>query len=146
MSLLEQIKLATLELRKAKHPLAALGQTVIGEAEMIGKNDGNRPVTDTEVMSRVKKFLTGVDDTIKLVKHPDALAGLHAEKAWLEGWLPKQMDRDQLTATMQAIVIGLKQAQVAKIDVGAVMKELKARFDGQYDGKMAASVAKEILT
>jgi uncharacterized protein YqeY len=143
MSLLEQIKLATLELRKVKHPLAALGQTVIGEAEMIGKNDGNRQVTDSEVMSRVKKFLTGVDDTIKLVKHPEALAGLQAEKAWLEGWLPKQFTEEQLQQVLGSIKTEIT---AGPKDMGKMLQLLKSRFDGQYDGKLAATVAKALLS
>lgn len=143
MSLLEQIKHATLELRKVKHPLAALGLTVIGEAEMIGKNDGNREVTDSEVLSRIKKFLTGVDDTIKLVQHPVALAGLRAEKEWLEGWLPKQFTEEQLQAVLGSIK---NEISAGPRDMGKMLQLLKSRFDGQYDGKLAASVAKALLS
>lgn len=144
MSLLTRIKTASLELRKAKHPLAALAQTLIGEAEMIGKNDGNREVTDSEVLSRVKKILSGVDETIALIKQPEALAGLQAEKAWLEGWLPSQMTEAELREAIESCCTSLRVAG-EKPNVGAIMKMMKQHFDGTYDGKLASTLIKEIL-
>lgn len=142
MTLLQRVKLASLELRKAKHPLASLSQTLIGEAEMIGKNDGNREVTDAEVLSRIKKFLTGVEDTLKLVTHPEAVAGLKSEKEWLEGWLPTQLTEEQLTHILGSIK---NEISAGPKDMGKMLGLLKSRFDGQYDGKLAAAIAKAAL-
>jgi uncharacterized protein YqeY len=144
MSLLAKIKAASLELRKVKHRLAALSQTVIGEAEMIGKNDGNREVTDSEVASRIKKILSGVDETIALVKDPKALANLHTEKAWLEGWLPSQMTEAELREAIASCATSIRVAG-EKPNVGSVMKMMKQHFDGTYDGKLASTLIKEIL-
>lgn len=143
MSILQRMKAASLELRKAKHPLSALAQTVIGEAEMIGKNDGNREATDAEVLNRVKKFLTGVNDTIALIKEPNALVGLQAEKEWLEGWLPRQMTNLELEKAIGTIKTEIS---AGPKDMGKMLGLLKTRFDGQYDGKQAAAIAKALLS
>jgi uncharacterized protein YqeY len=136
------MKSATLELRKAKHPLASLGQTLIGECEMIGKNAG-REVTEAEILARVKKFLDGVNDTIGLIKEPTALAGLRAEKEWLEGWMPQQLNTVELADAIMAIKVELN---AGPKDMGKVLGLLKARYTGRYDGQMAATFAKSLLS
>ena len=53
MTLFSQIKADQLAARKAKDGLkATLLTTLIGELTAIGKNDGNREVTDAEVSRR----------------------------------------------------------------------------------------------
>ena len=146
MSLIEQIKAKNLEARKAKLTAVVNVLTpLIGEAEMVGKNAGH-PVTDAEVVQMVKKFIKNLDETIRVLgdNDPRTLAAM-GEKHTLEQFLPSQMDADQLAATVRAIIIGLKIAQAPKIDMGAVMKALKERFDGQYDGKIASTVIKAEL-
>lgn len=143
MSIIQRMKAATLELRKVKHPLASLGQTLIGECEMIGKNAG-REVTDAEVLARVKKFLDGVTDTIAILGETD-LAKFHAllaEKAWLEGWMPQQMTNLELEKAIGTIKTEIS---AGPKDMGKVLALLKERFTGRYDGKAAATIAKSVL-
>jgi hypothetical protein len=142
MTLIERIRIATLDLRKARHELAALGQTLIGEAEMIGKNNGNRVVADEEVVIIVKKFIKNINETLTSLQTADIK--LLNEKTWLETWLPTQLSTDQLRSTIRAIRIGLLQSP-NKPDMGRMMKILRERFDGQYDGKLAAELIKAEL-
>ena len=58
MSLIAQIKSAQLQLRKDRATVhAAALSTLIGEAETIGKDAGNREVTDAELTALLKKFI-----------------------------------------------------------------------------------------
>ena len=66
MSLIQTIKTAQVAARKARDPSASLLTTLIGEAEMVGKNAG-REVTDQEVVATIKKFIKGIDETLKAV-------------------------------------------------------------------------------
>lgn len=151
MTLLERIKSATLELRKAKHSLASLGQTLIGEAEMVGKNNGNREVTDAEVVAIVKKFVKNNVETQGVLidqLSPDAshVSGaavkLMNEYDWLIAWLPKQLSEVELLEAVKAIKIELN---AGPKDMGKILALLKSRFEGQYDGKLAAVAAKKVL-
>jgi len=146
MSLIETIKAKNIEARKARSAATAtLLTTVIGEDEVIGKNAGNRAPTDEEVQKVLAKFIKNNNETIAALGHASPRAEiLMAENVILEAFLPTQMSLEQLTATVRAIVIGLKMAE-AKIDMGTVMKILKDRFAGQYDGKMASTVIKAEL-
>lgn len=134
MSLMEDIKVRQLAARKAGAPEASLYTTLLGEAGAIGKNAGNRETTDQEVVAVVKKFIKNLDETITALtsRNQDASAFLN-ERGVLEQFLPKQMGEEDLVNIAQALP-----------NLPAFMKHLKENFAGQYDGKLASTVAKSI--
>lgn len=122
--------------------MSSLLTTLIGEAEMVGKNAG-REVLDAEVVATIKKFIKNIDETIKVLSADDERArGAMDERVVLEHFLPRQMDEQQLTEAVTAIKAELNAGQK---DMGKVMGLLKTRHDGQYDGKMASTVVKAVL-
>lgn len=142
MTLFEQIKADQLTARKNKYSLAApLLTTLLGEASAIGKNDGNRDVTDAEVVALCKKFVKGMDETLGYLGNSNigASVTIAEEKEILSKYLPKQMTELELEVEVRLIV------EEVGSNMGKVMAELKARFGGQYDGKMASSVVKACL-
>jgi len=140
VTLLQQIKKDQLRVRKAKQAIpASLLTTLLGEASMIGKNDGNRESTDAEVISVIKKFIKNIDESLKV--KPDKVLVL--EKLLLEGYLPTQLTGDTLVDVVQKIV--LDNQLTSPRDMGAVMKIMKESCAGQYDGKEVSTIVKEIL-
>lgn len=140
MSLLTEIKKDQLAARKIKDKMkATLLTTLIGEAEMVGKNDGNRESTDSEVTAVIKKFVKNIDETLTICHDDDLLI----ERTTLETYLPQQMTEEQLRQLVQSHVQseGISGPQ----NMGVVMKFLSSNFAGQYDGKLASSVVREIL-
>ena len=145
MSLIETIRADQLQARKEKNSLKAnILTTLIGEAVSIGKNDGNRETTDAEVIALVKKFIKNINETINIVcKHGVNVDAQIAEVVVLEKYVPKQLSEEDL----RQVIISLKsEISAGPKDMGKIMGLLKARYDGQYDGKMASTLAKEILT
>lgn len=147
MTLIESIKAAQVELRKQRSIEAAASlTTLIGEAEAIGKNDGNRQVSDAEVIGLIKKFVKNIEITLEAIRTTDIAglktADLQAEKRLYEVYLPKQLTEEQLCAVVQTIK---KDTEAGPKDMGRVMSILKAKYDGQYDGKMASTVVKYVL-
>lgn len=145
MSLLDQIRKDQLQARKTQNKIAAeLLTTLIGEAAMVGKNAGNRESTDTEVKAVIKKFLKNNTETTTSLHlnlaTPLMMEVLQKEKEILESYLPKQMTEKELKAFFEneIVVSGGK-------EVGILMKALKNQRAGQYDGKMAAEVVKELV-
>lgn len=141
MTLLEQIKKDQITARKAKNVLAGtLLTTLIGEAEMIGKNAG-RSVTDDEVKAVIKKFVKGMDETLGFLgdSNAEATATVNAEKAILKPYLPEQMSEKELADAIELIIddVGL--------NLGKVMGALKAKYLGKYDGTLASNIAKAII-
>jgi uncharacterized protein YqeY len=147
MTLFTQIKSDQLAARKARESLkATLLTTLIGELTAVGKNDGNREVTDTDVVKLVKKFLDGVNETIKIM--PDAsnvdgsadrYVNLLHEQSILTAYMPQQMDEYALTIALRIIINDVG------ANLGKVMAELKKRHAGQYDGQMAAKLVKSVI-
>lgn len=144
MSLLNDIKAAQLKARKNRDLIAAnVLTTLIGEAVAIGKNDGNRETTDNEVVALIKKFIKNMDETIAAIKHPQAIADLQYERAVIEQYLPQQLTTVQLLDIIKGLTDELNAHTLR--EMGKVMKVLKERYDGQYDGATASTLIKTLL-
>ncbi len=67
-----------------------------------------------------------------------------AEIEVIERYLPKQLGEDEAREAISAIVqeLGLSGPK----ELGRVMKEVKARYPGQIDGKVASTIARELLS
>ena len=147
MTLFNQIKADQLAARKAKDGLkATLLTTLIGELTAIGKNDGNREVTDADVVKLVKKFLDGVNETMALINDAnnsdgsaDRYINLLKEQTYLTVYMPQQMGESKLTEVLTELVTETGP------NLGKLMGLLKERYAGQYDGKMASTLAKKVL-
>lgn len=66
-----------------------------------------------------------------------------AEIEVIERYLPKQLSEGEAREAIAAIIeeLGLS----SKKELGKVMKEIKARYPGQVDGKLASSIAAQQL-
>ena len=141
MTLIEQIKAAQLTARKNRDAAAAASlTTLIGEAEMIGKN-ANRVVHDLEVVGILKKFIDNIDFTLsKVIEGTEKHI---AEKTLLQQFLPSQLDVIQLTKIIVAIKTEV--GATTQKDMGKIMALLKSRHEGTYDGKVASAIVKSAL-
>jgi uncharacterized protein len=144
MSLIERIRADQVLSRKAYDVTkASLLTTLIGEAEMIGKNAGNRAVTDEEVVGVIKKFVKNMNETIGYIGGINDVTPIKVdilrEISTLSEYLPKQMTDSELELAIGSIV-----EQVGK-DMGKIMGELRRLYVGRYDGKMASSLVKNVL-
>jgi len=66
-----------------------------------------------------------------------------AEIEVIERYLPKQLSEDEARAAIAQIIdeLGLS----SKKELGRVMKEVRARYPGQIDGKLASTIAGRLL-
>lgn len=144
MSLISLIKQNQVSARKTKDVVAAqLLTTLIGEAEMIGKNAGNREVTDSEVVALTKKFISNLNETLKVLAPNDVrVPDLMCELEILEQYLPQQMTDLEIKEAVGNIK---NEIGAGPKDMGKVMGLLKARYDGKYDGKAASAIVKTVL-
>lgn len=149
MTMMQTLRNDQLTARKQKEVAKAeLLTTLLGEAAMIGKNDGNRETLDTEVIGVIKKFIKNANETLSYLGNSidDALTNrreeICAELAILQSYMPSQIAGEVLRGVVESIKTEIN---AGPKDMGKVMGLLKARFDGQYDGKEASSVVKEIL-
>lgn len=137
--------MAYLEARKRRDPVAIpVLSTLVSEASMVGKNDGNREPTDGEVFTTIKKMVKNTHETLAVARNEEQKKQLVAEIAVLSAFLPRQFSKDELSAELD-ILIAEQRASSMK-DMGRVMKVLKEKYDGAYDGNVASTLVKQKLT
>ena len=146
MSLVDEIKQASLAARKAKDTVASsLLTTLFSDVVNVGKNSGNRNTTDAEAVAVVKKFLKGVEETIAAFngKQDLRLDTAIIERELLTKFLPQQLSEEQLKKEVEQIAQTIE--NLSAKHMGLIMKQLKEKFEGQYDGSIASKVVKSFL-
>lgn len=118
--------------------------TLYSEASRVGKDKRNGPSTDDEVVATAKKFVANAEETSRILKErgQDDSVQQH-EIAIVKSYLPTQLSRDELAAHVDSMIAEM--TLTGPKAMGAIMAQLKARFSGQYDGKVASEVVKSKL-
>jgi uncharacterized protein YqeY len=80
-----------------------------------------------------------------MIKNAEATKSLsETELNILNSYLPKQMGVDEVKQVIIDFVVN--NSISSPKEMGKVMSYLKSGYDGQYDGKMASTIIKEILS
>ena len=144
MSLMAQLKKDSLIARKAADSVrATLLSTLIGEAEMVGKNAGNRESSDEEVQQTIRKFLKNNQEALAVIKDEARLAILRTESDILATYLPAMATEAEVKAFIAETVAGL--ADRSPKSMGTVMGALKAKYGTSFDAKQANAWVREAL-
>lgn len=160
MSILENLKAEQLQARKNRDTVAVnLLTTLIGDAVMVGKNNGNRESTDLEVVATIKKFITNTQETLNILIPKGAAMLAHAgvvtddfrnqvtvtetELEILNKFLPPQLTEEKLSSVIDEFIVSTGATSIK--DMGKVMKVLKGVYEGSYDGTLASKLIKERL-
>jgi len=112
---------------------------LLSEINKVGKAH-QRETTDEEAIAVVKKTIACLQEICnhKLNSGSDCAAE-KAEQGLYEAYLPQQLSETGLRHVIHGII-----ADGAN-NMGAVMKKLKETHGGQYDGRLAAEITKEML-
>ena len=142
--ILEDIKNLLDTARKEKAGNLPFLSTLYSEVKNVGKNNGNRDTTDEEAVKVLKKIKQGNDDIIRLAGgRNDVKEKAVAENSIIDSFLPKQLSDKELEDAIRAII--LHERLDSSKGLGVVMKGLQQKYAGQYDGKKASVLAKELL-
>jgi len=103
-------------------------------------------LTDNDIVKLIQKLVKQRQESIEIY----AQAGRHelADKEQKEmfvlmNYLPKSLSEEELHSAIDDIVVELGASSMK--DMGNVMKLLRERYAGQYDGKTASEYIKEKL-
>lgn len=102
-------------------------RVVIGEFNREGKT-----VSDERAIAIMKKMIENAKDQ-----------GNEIEVTILEAYLPQQMDKLELKRVLMNQIMNMNSPTMK--DMGSVMGWLKGNYAGQYDGKMASTLVRELL-
>lgn len=127
MTVLEQLKSKTLEMRKARSPLSSLMQFHLSEVSQIGKNAGNRPTTDDEAIQYLKKAVQKLKENVH--SNPD-------EIVTLEQLLPQMASDGDIISFLETL-------DIKNMNKGQIMGSVKKNFGTLVDMKRVGELLKE---
>jgi len=150
MTKLQDSKNSQLTARKAKDSTtSSLLTTIIGETEIIGKNE-RREVTD-DTLKTLKRFEKGMIDTIGYMNDngmsSTAPRFLHTlnELEIVRTFLPTKISAGQVLDAVK-FIIGVCGLKLEQKSLGVITKKLKDKYGEQFDGKQAATQFKLLLS
>lgn len=118
--------------------------TLFAEATRVGKDKRNGATTDEECVAVVRKFIANAVETRQLlVDRGQDVSNQDQELELLNAYMPQQLDQDQLKVIVLELIN--KQNLQGPRAMGQIMAALKANYNGQYDGRMASDLVKQIL-
>lgn len=100
-------------------------------------NPSNIP-SDDKVISKIKKFIQNIDDSLSLMKDANKMLPLLTEKTILEGYLPKQLSNEEIKNILTNELSNIK-------SIGQIMSYFKQNYSGKYDGKIVLDLSKQIF-
>lgn len=111
---------------------------LISKVQRIAKDDGDRAITDTDVIQGVSRYRKEVDETKAVLE----TAGRSIDKEIREleivsKYLPQQISLEQLDQEIETALAGTARDKKA---IGVVMKHLNGNFKGQFDPKAANAI------
>ena len=120
-------------------------QMVIASILQIEKDKGIE-VEDEKIIDIIAKEVKTKKDALKdfeKAERQDLIDLTNREIEILQEYLPKQLSRDEVKAEVQKIISEIGATSMK--DMGAIMKEAKAKMGASAEGKTINEVAKEIL-
>lgn len=130
--------------RMAKSADVTMISTLLHEVVAKGKFLGNRKTTDAEAVGVIKKIYSNNADTIKL-STPERAASYIAENAFIdaEKFIPEVVTIDIIEEEVNLLISDIESPTMK--DMGKVMGGIKAKFDGNYDGKVVSGLVRRLL-
>lgn len=111
------------------------------------EKDNNIELDDNQIMEIIAKEHKKREESIedyKKADRQDLVDQIQEEISVLSEYLPKKMERSELEEIIKQIIADLNATSMK--DMGAVMKEAKARCGLAADGRDINQIVKEILT
>jgi uncharacterized protein YqeY len=101
-------------------------------------------VDDVAVLARAVKTRKDSIKSYVDAGREDLAEQERAELVVIDRYLPKQLGEDEIRTEVSKLVSELGVS--GKQEMGKVMKELKVRFPGQIDGKLASGIVASVLS
>ena len=106
-----------------------------------------KPLDEGDILDLISRQCKQRQDSItqyNSANRPDLAAKEEEELVILKEYMPEQIDGDALKALIKDIIseTGASNAR----EMGKVMQVLTAKYKGQYDGKEASTLVRELLS
>lgn len=110
--------------------------------------NAGKEITDEVVLSCIKKNLKEIEqsiDSFNKAGRNDEVAKLNNDKDYLQKFLPKQLDEDELKAIINEVLTNIGPGPHSKKEMGRIMKEVMVKTKGAADGKIVSRLVSSFL-
>ena len=110
------------------------------------EKDKGIQVEDDKILEIIAKEVKSKRDALKdfeKAERQDLIDQTNQEIEVLQQYLPKQLSREEIKTELEKIIAEIGATTMK--DMGAIMKEAKAKMGASADGKTINEVAKEIM-
>ena len=134
---LKELRMDMMKSKKSNPERAKVLSVMLATAQLIAKEDGSRDVTAEDIVQAAKT-------EAKMAKQSKDSGAPYSEETFTvtAEFLPKQMSEDELKTAISQMLEGKEKSPKL---MGQMMGQLKSKYTGLYDGKMASSLIKEAL-
>ena len=111
------------------------------------EKDKGITVEDDKIIEIIAKEVKGKKDALvdfEKAERSDLIEQTNQEIAILQEYLPKQLSKEEIKSELEKVISDLGASSMK--DMGAVMKEAKARIGAGADGRTINEVVKELLS
>lgn len=116
------------------------------EKDVEARGKGKPQAEDAELLAMMQTMIKQRNESIKMYidgNRPELADKEKAEIAIIEKFLPKQLNTEEATAAIKAVI---EQTGAASMkDMGKVMGQLRAQYAGQMDFGAASGIIKSLL-
>lgn len=110
------------------------------------EKDKGIEVEDDKILEIISKEVKSKKDVLKdfeKAERQDLIDQTNQEISVLQEYLPKQLSREEVKSELEKIIAEIGATSMK--DMGAIMKEAKAKMGASAEGKTINEVAKEIM-
>lgn len=110
------------------------------------EKDKGIEVEDNKILEIISKEVKSKKDVLKdfeKAERQDLIDQTNQEISVLQEYLPKQLSREEIKSELEKIIAEIGATSMK--DMGAIMKEAKAKMGASAEGKTINEVAKEIM-
>ena len=111
------------------------------------EKDKGITVEDDKIVEIIAKEVKGKNDALvdfEKAERADLIDQTNQEIAILQEYLPRQLTKEEIKTELEKVISDLGATSMK--DMGAVMKEAKARIGAGADGRTINEVVKELLS
>lgn len=111
------------------------------------EKDKGITVEDNKIIEIIAKEVKGKKDALadfEKAERTDLIEQTNQEISILQEYLPKQLSKEEIKAELEKVISDIGATSMK--DMGAVMKEAKARIGAGADGRTINEVVKELLS
>lgn len=139
MSVIEKLKVESMNLRKTRNPVAPSILFALSEIEKVGKNNGNRETTEDEAIKVIQKLIVTIDENLKVTNDDGRKIAFNFEKSILSGVLPQMASDDEVRQLLKDIL-----GDETPKNKGVAMKVIRDEWGSKVDMKRAGEIVTEL--